>query len=41
VDFIEPNACDIALVLQDKRFDSSGQIDYALTANDLQIGYTF
>lgn len=31
---------DIALVLQDKRFDSNGQIDYALTANDLQIGYT-
>lgn len=31
---------DIALVLQDKRFDSSGQIDYNLTANDLQVGYT-
>lgn len=31
---------DVALVLQDKRFDTSGQIDYALTANDLQVGYT-
>lgn len=31
---------DVALVLQDKRFDSSGQIDYTLTANDLQVGYT-
>ena len=31
---------DVALVLQDKRFDSSGQLDYTLTATDLQVGYT-
>lgn len=31
---------DLALVLQDKRFDASGQIDYTLGASDLQVGYT-
>lgn len=31
---------DLALVLQDKRFTASGQIDYALTANDRINGYT-
>jgi FtsP/CotA-like multicopper oxidase with cupredoxin domain len=30
---------DLALVLQDKRFTASGQIDYALTANEQLIGY--
>lgn len=30
---------DLALVLQDKRFTSSGQIDYTLTANDRLLGY--
>lgn len=31
---------DLALVLQDKRFTASGQIDTTLSANDRQIGYT-
>jgi FtsP/CotA-like multicopper oxidase with cupredoxin domain len=31
---------DLALVLQDKRFTASGQIDYALTASDRLNGYT-
>jgi blue copper oxidase len=31
---------DLVLVLQDKRFTSSGQIDYTLTASDRLIGYT-
>jgi len=31
---------DLALVLQDKRFTASGQIDYVLTANDRLNGYT-
>jgi blue copper oxidase len=31
---------DLALVLQDKRFTASGQIDYALTAGDRLNGYT-
>jgi FtsP/CotA-like multicopper oxidase with cupredoxin domain len=31
---------DLALVLQDKRFDASGQIDYALTDSDRRTGYT-
>ena len=30
---------DLALVLQDKRFTASGQIDYALTASDRLNGY--
>jgi blue copper oxidase len=30
---------DLALVLQDKRFTASGEIDYTLTANDQAIGY--
>ena len=30
---------DLALVLQDKRFTASGQIDYALTANEQLTGY--
>lgn len=30
---------DIALVLQDKRFTPSGQIDYTLGANDRTLGY--
>ncbi|MCW5659995.1 MAG: multicopper oxidase domain-containing protein [Burkholderiaceae bacterium] len=30
---------DLALVLQDKRFTASGQIDYALGANDRLVGY--
>lgn len=30
---------DMALVLQDKRFSSSGQIDYTLGADDLSRGY--
>ena len=30
---------DLALVLQDKRFTASGQIDYALTSSDRQLGY--
>ncbi len=30
---------DLALVLQDKRFTESGQIDYALTANEQLTGY--
>jgi len=30
---------DLALVLQDKHFTSSGQIDYTLGANDRLIGY--
>lgn len=30
---------DLALVLQDKRFTATGQIDYALTANDQLTGY--
>lgn len=30
---------DLALVFQDKRFTASGQIDYALTASDRQLGY--
>ncbi len=31
---------DLALVLQDKRFTTSGQIDYALTSSDRRNGYT-
>ena len=31
---------DLALVLQDKRFTASGQIDYTLTANEQITGYT-
>jgi blue copper oxidase len=31
---------DLALVLQDKRFTSSGQIDYTLNASDRLVGYT-
>jgi blue copper oxidase len=31
---------DLALVLQDKRFTASGQIEYALTAGDRLNGYT-
>jgi len=31
---------DLALVIQDKRFTSSGQIDYTLTAADQLMGYT-
>lgn len=31
---------DVALVLQDKRFTASGQIDYTLTASDRPNGYT-
>lgn len=31
---------DLALVLQDKRFTASGQIDYTLTASDRLNGYT-
>jgi FtsP/CotA-like multicopper oxidase with cupredoxin domain len=31
---------DLALVLQDKRFTASGQLDYTLTASDRQNGYT-
>lgn len=31
---------DLALVLQDKRFTASGQIDYALTDSDRFTGYT-
>ena len=31
---------DLALVLQDKRFTASGQIDTTLSANDREIGYT-
>ncbi|MDE2047366.1 MAG: multicopper oxidase domain-containing protein, partial [Betaproteobacteria bacterium] len=30
---------DMALVLQDKRFTAAGQIDYALTDTDRQLGY--
>lgn len=30
---------DLALVLQDKRFTTSGQIDYTLTASDRLMGY--
>jgi FtsP/CotA-like multicopper oxidase with cupredoxin domain len=30
---------DVALVLQDKRFDAQGQIDYVLSTNDRQMGY--
>lgn len=31
---------DLALVLQDKRFTASGQIDYSLSADDRVTGYT-
>ena len=30
---------DVAIVLQDKRFTAAGQIDYTLSATDLQMGY--